>query len=258
MTKICESRLQYGSLRSNTTKLNPAISSERADTVKNRQAVTITNGGTARSPMCPALTCFSLWTSGQPLSALHHRLFPHPLPGCGDALPHRPARNQVVPRIGVKDNRERTSLIFSFSDSSLYSAIFASSSPDAEADSAASVDILFTAVTPNTILRTARNLVSMPSTKMRRCRNSQRALPAKRFWMCGSKSLGPPVGLSGSGTKCGFSSASHRCCSISAAVGRWLGSTVRHALTKSLAVLDTFAQYSSVWHELDETHDKFI
>jgi hypothetical protein len=90
----------------------------------------------------------------------------------------------------------------------------------------------------------------MPSAKIRHRRNSQCAVPPIGFWMCGSRSLGPQVVLSGSGTECGFSSASHRCCSISAAVGRWVGSTVRHALTKSLAVLDAFAPYSPVWHGL--------
>ena len=81
-------------------------------------------------------------------------------------------------------------------------------------------------------------------------RNSLRALAHKHFCMCGGRSLGPPVGLSRSGAKFGFSSASRRCCSISAEVGRFVGPRVRHALTKSLTVLDTFARYSSVRREL--------
>jgi hypothetical protein len=56
----------------------------------------------------------------------------------------------MVPGTGVKDNSERTTSISSFSDSSLYLAIFAPSSPEAEAESAASVDIRFIAVTPHT------------------------------------------------------------------------------------------------------------
>ena len=64
--------------------------------------------------------------------------------------------------------------------------------------------------------------------------------------ICGSRSVGRPLGLSGSGTKYGFSAASHGCRSASAAVGRDVGSIVRHSRTKSRAVSETFAQYSSM------------
>lgn len=70
-------------------------------------------------------------------------------------------------------------------------------------------------------------------------------LALNTFWMLGSRSVGPPVGLPGSGTKCGFSDASHLCCSAPVAVGRNEGSTVRHSFTKSRAVSETFAQYST-------------
>ena len=66
------------------------------------------------------------------------------------------------------------------------------------------------------------------------------------FWICGSRFVGRPDALSGSGTKCGWSEESHLCWSASAAVGRDVGSIVRHVDTKSRAVSETFAQYSSV------------
>lgn len=63
--------------------------------------------------------------------------------------------------------------------------------------------------------------------------------------MYGSIFVGLPLVLSMSGTKCRWSNASHLCRSISAAVGRDVGSIVRHARTKSFAVSETFAQCSS-------------
>ena len=63
--------------------------------------------------------------------------------------------------------------------------------------------------------------------------------------MFGSRFVGRPLGLSGSGTKCGSSDASHLRLSASAAVGRDVGSIVRHSRTKSFGVSETFAQYSS-------------
>ena len=77
-------------------------------------------------------------------------------------------------------------------------------------------------------------------------RNLHVFLALNTFWMLGRRSVGPPVGLSGSGTKCGFSDASHLCSSASAAVGRDVGLTVRQSLTKSRAAVETFAQYSAV------------
>ena len=65
------------------------------------------------------------------------------------------------------------------------------------------------------------------------------------FWICGRRFVGRPDALSGSGTKCGCSDASHLCLSASAAVGREVGSMVRHSETKSRAVSETLAQYSS-------------
>jgi hypothetical protein len=140
---------------------------------------------------------------------------------------------------------QRTSVISSFSDSSLYLAIFSWSSPPCMA---ASVAIRFIAVIPHTARRTAhRDRVNGPiQWQIARVRHLQRVLASKRFWMCGSRSVGPPVGLSGSGTKWGFSSASHGCANTDAAFGRFVGSTVRQSLTKFFAVSDTFAQYSSV------------
>ena len=76
--------------------------------------------------------------------------------------------------------------------------------------------------------------------------NAQVLRASNALWMCGSRFVGRPLGLSGSGTKCGSSDASHLCCSASAAVGREAGSIVRHSDTKSRAVSETFAQYSSV------------
>lgn len=75
------------------------------------------------------------------------------------------------------------------------------------------------------------------------------------FRMFGSRFVGRPLALSGSGTKCGCSDASHLCCSASAAVGRDAGSIVRHADTNSRAVSDTFAQYSAVFSWFDQVRD---
>ena len=79
-----------------------------------------------------------------------------------------------------------------------------------------------------------------------RRRHAQVLRASNAFWICGRRFVGRPDALSGSGTKCGCSDASHLCCSASAAVGREAGSIVRHSDTKSRAVSETFAQYSSV------------
>lgn len=111
----------------------------------------------------------------------------------------------------------------------------------------------FIATIPSTALRTMQHiaLASAPqliTSKRNKTTNDDLHvfLALNTFWMLGNKSVGPPVGLSGSGTKCGCSDASHLCCSASAAVGRDVGSTVRHTLTKSRAVSETFAQYSAL------------
>lgn len=134
-----------------------------------------------------------------------------------------------------------------FSDSSLYFKRLASNSR-AAGDGWARRDMRFIAVILNTTLRTTQG---KPSTISCFCvivseyDDSHLLLASNFFWMCGNRSVGPPVGLVGSGTKCGRSSDSHLCCSICAAVGREVGSMVRHSATKSFAVSDTFAQYSA-------------
>ena len=71
--------------------------------------------------------------------------------------------------------------------------------------------------------------------------NVQVLRASNAFWICGSRFVALP---SESCTK--WVSCSHLWFRASSAVGRSLGLMVRQYFTKSRAVLETFAQYSSI------------
>lgn len=82
--------------------------------------------------------------------------------------------------------------------------------------------------------------------------NLQVFLASNALSIPGSKLVGLPSVLSGSGTKWGVEAVSHGCASASSAVGRCFWSIVRQERTKFRASSDTPSQYCAIERSADQ------